>query len=105
MLANTHYQRFAITIPESMATQISMACKAEGRNRSEFFREAVRYYMGAHNSARSPVFTPPAREMDALSAKDAELAKWAALVESEPVFTDVRAVSSDVNAIAGDALV
>jgi hypothetical protein len=88
------YQRFAISIPEGMAAQIEIACKSEGRNRSEFFREVVRDYMGTDNGERSPSY-----------AKDLKLAKWAAIVESDPVFADVRAVSSDVNAIAGEAVV
>jgi hypothetical protein len=46
-----HYQRFAISIPAPMATQIEEVCKVEGRNRSEFFREAVRFYM---NAGRTP---------------------------------------------------
>lgn len=128
MTTITNYQRLSITIPDGMATQIDKACKIEGRNRSEFFREAVRHYMGTHNGERSPSFIVPAGEavraaspfhafngveikrpsmyggID-MSAKDAELAKWAALVESDPVFADVRAVSSDVNAIAGEAVV
>ena len=46
-MASTPYQRFAITVPERLATQIEHACELEGRNRSEFFREAVRFYFAA----------------------------------------------------------
>lgn len=46
-MATTPYQRFAITMPKRLADQIDSACEAEGRNRSEFFREAVRLYFAA----------------------------------------------------------
>ncbi len=41
------YERIAITMPERMAEEINRACEVEGRNRSEFIREAVRYYFAA----------------------------------------------------------
>ena len=44
-MANPLYHRFAITVPERMAAQIDSICELEGRNRSEFFREAVRVYL------------------------------------------------------------
>jgi metal-responsive CopG/Arc/MetJ family transcriptional regulator len=46
-MASTPYQRFAITVPERLASQIEHICEAEGRNRSEFFREAVRVYFAS----------------------------------------------------------
>ena len=53
------YQRFAITIPEGMAAQIEQACKLEGRNRSEFFREAVRLYFADKFGSNTPQFIIP----------------------------------------------
>ncbi len=59
-MATTPYQRFAITVPERMATQIDTICEAEGRNRSEFFREAVRTYLTV--KSRGPQFLMPTGE-------------------------------------------
>jgi hypothetical protein len=56
-MANSPYQRFAITVPDRMATQIDSICEAEGRNRSEFFREAVRVYFAT--KSREPQFLMP----------------------------------------------
>jgi Ribbon-helix-helix protein, copG family len=120
-MKSTHYQRFAISVPASMAIQIEDACKSEGRNRSEFFREAVRHYIGTHNGNRTPSslspistlqpFTQRGTTADAAydglkdhAAKDQELARWAQMVEIDPVFADVRAVSSDVNNVAGESI-
>lgn len=58
-MQNSSYQRFAITVPSGMATQIDELCRLEGRNRSEFFREAVRFYVGARRSAQTPTFVMP----------------------------------------------
>lgn len=55
------YQRFAITIPGGMAAQIEQVCKLEGRNRSEFFREAVRAYFAGKFGSVTPQFYPPGR--------------------------------------------
>ncbi|MDE2260862.1 MAG: CopG family transcriptional regulator [Betaproteobacteria bacterium] len=44
-MATPPCHRFAITVPERMAAQINTICEVEGRNRSEFFREAVRVYL------------------------------------------------------------
>lgn len=44
-MPNTPFQRIAITVPTLLATQIDAICASEGRNRSEFFREAVRSYL------------------------------------------------------------
>ena len=56
------YQRFAITIPESMAAQIEQVCKLEGRNRSEFFREAVRAYFSVKFGGKTAQFVTPAAD-------------------------------------------
>lgn len=61
-MANLHYQRFAISIPAPMATQIEEVCKVEGRNRSEFFREAVRFYMSAGRPQQLPQLVMPKNE-------------------------------------------
>lgn len=53
------YQRFAITVPSGMAAQIEDMCKLEGRNRSEFFREAVRLYISSKFSGKVPHFVMP----------------------------------------------
>jgi Arc/MetJ-type ribon-helix-helix transcriptional regulator len=124
-MQNNHYQRFAISIPEGMAVQIKAVCQSEGRNRSEFFREAVRHYIGTYDSSRAssrmmpkslrtderfmPVADVQGRGYSAYeslsdkASKDHELEMWAKMVETDPAFADVRAVSDDVNAIAGEA--
>ena len=55
-MQNNAYQRFAISMPAGMATQVDEACRLEGRNRSEFFREAVRHYMTAKLANKAPQF-------------------------------------------------
>ena len=124
-MQNNHYQRFAISIPQSMAVQIEAVCQLEGRNRSEFFRQAVRHYMGIYDGNRaSPRLMPHVQRSDQRSqssteptsrgycaidnardkaSQDHALEMWANIVETDPVFADVRAVSDDVNAIAGEA--
>jgi Ribbon-helix-helix protein, copG family len=123
-MQNNHYHRFAISIPEGMAIQIKAVCQSEGRNRSEFFREAVRHYIGAYDSNRASArlrpapFRTDARLMPNLetqsrsysadeslsdkASKDRELEMWAKMVETDPMFEDVRSVSDDVNAVAGE---
>lgn len=59
-MAHSHYHRFAITVPERMAAQIDGICETEGRNRSEFFREAVRVYLSS--KSREPQFLMPTSE-------------------------------------------
>lgn len=56
------YQRFAISMPAGMATQVDEACRIEGRNRSEFFREAVRQYMTVRLASKAPQFAMPGEE-------------------------------------------
>ena len=58
------YQRFAITIPGGMAAQIEQVCKLEGRNRSEFFREAVRAYFADKFGSVTPQFVLPATDQE-----------------------------------------
>ena len=58
------YQRFAITIPGGMAAQIEQVCKLEGRNRSEFFREAVRAYFAGKFGSVTPQFVLPAADQE-----------------------------------------
>ncbi len=60
-MAHTPYHRFAITIPERLASQIEDACEAEGRNRSEFFREAVRFYFAA-KAGKAQLLMPSSEE-------------------------------------------
>ena len=60
IMAHSHYHRFAITVPERMAVQIDDICETEGRNRSEFFREAVRIYLAS--KSREPQFLMPTSE-------------------------------------------
>jgi metal-responsive CopG/Arc/MetJ family transcriptional regulator len=64
------YQRVAISLPSTMATMIDQTCKAEGRNRSEFFREAARHYIstrarGVNTLQSAPAFVLPTAAQDA----------------------------------------
>jgi hypothetical protein len=61
-MPNSRYQRFAISIPAPMATQIESVCQREGRNRSEFFREAVRFYMNAGRAPQPPQLVIPSND-------------------------------------------
>ena len=61
-MQTTAYQRFAISMPAGMATQVDEACRVEGRNRSEFFREAVRHYMTAKLANKARQFVMPAAD-------------------------------------------
>jgi Arc/MetJ-type ribon-helix-helix transcriptional regulator len=54
-MQNTAYQRFAISMPAQMAAQIEELCQRDGRNRSEFFREAVRHYIKAERASSTAV--------------------------------------------------
>ena len=71
-----HYQRFAISIPATMATQIEEVCKVEGRNRSEFFREAVRFYMNAGRAPQPPQFVMPTNEEERKDKPFRLFAEW-----------------------------
>ena len=63
-MPNPDYQRFAISIPSLMATQIEEACKVDGRNPSEFFCEAVRFYMDASRPSQARQWVMPGNEED-----------------------------------------
>lgn len=58
------YQRFAITIPGGMAAQIEQVCILEGRNHSEFFREAVRAYFAGKFGSVTPQFILPVADLE-----------------------------------------
>ena len=73
-MANIPYQRFAITVPERLASQIEHACQAEGRNRSEFFREAVRVYFAV--KSREPQFLMPTGEEERVENPFHTFAEW-----------------------------
>ena len=60
-MTHTPYHRFAITVPERLASKIEHACEVEGRNRSEFFREAVRFYFAA-KEAKPQLLLPSSEE-------------------------------------------
>ena len=92
-MSQTSYQRFTITVPDSMASQIEQVCRDEGRNRSELFREAFRVYL-THSQDRLAT----EREKDRL------LEQWAHMVETEPGFEDVRAVSDVADGVASEAV-
>jgi len=125
-MAQLAYHRFTITVPDNMAEQIEQVCTKEGRNRSELFREAFRLYFSSGQTTRSaPVAATPERKEDPFrlfwpewgsksdqvydrlaveSEKDRLLEQWAQMVETEPGFEDVRAVSGAVDAVAGESL-
>ncbi len=54
-LGKQPYNRFAISMPASMADDIRALCQRESRSHSEFFREAVRAYLHQRQSMPSPV--------------------------------------------------
>ena len=47
-----------------MAAQIEQVCKLEGRNRSEFFREAVRTYFAGRFGSTAAQFVLPAADQE-----------------------------------------
>lgn len=73
-MASTPYQRFAITVPERLATQIEHICEAEGRNRSEFFREAVRVYLAS--KSRAPQLLMPTSEEERIDNPCHVFTEW-----------------------------
>lgn len=120
-MAQLATHRYTITVPDNMAKLIEKVCAQEGCNRSELFREAFRVYLstGAHTANSAPrmedplrLFWPewsskndPAYDRLALeSEKDRLLEQWAQMAESAPGFEDVRAVSGNVNAVAGESI-
>ena len=76
-----------------MASQIEQVCRDEGRNRSELFREAFRVYL-THSQDR----------LATESEKNRLLEQWAHIVETEPGFEDVRAVSDAADGVASEAV-
>lgn len=79
-MASTPYQRFAITVPERLATQIEHICEAEGRNRSEFFREAVRVYLAA--KSREPQLLMPTGEEERVDNPFHAFTEWGSDADS-----------------------
>ena len=85
-MANTPYHRFAITVPERLAAQIEQACEIEGRNRSEFFREAVRVYFAT--KSREPQFLMPTREEEHLNNPFHVFTEWNS--EADSIYDTLR---------------
>ena len=79
-MPSTPYQRFAITVPESLASQIERACEEEGRNRSEFFREAVRVYFASRS--RAPRLLMPTGEDERADDPFHAFAEWNSAADS-----------------------
>ena len=87
-MSQAHFQRFAISIPAPMAAQIEEVCKIEGRNRSEFFREAVRFYMKAGRMQQAPQFVTPTNEDDRKDNPFRLFAEWDS--EADGVYDSLR---------------
>lgn len=85
-MASTPYQRFAITVPERLASQIEHTCEAEGRNRSEFFREAARVYLAA--KSRDPRLLMPTGEEEALDNPFHTFTEWNS--EADSIYDTLR---------------
>lgn len=85
-MANTPYLRFAITIPERLATQIERACEVEGRNRSEFFREAVRVYFAS--KSREPQLLMPTGEEERVDNPFHTFTEWNS--EADSIYDTLR---------------
>lgn len=85
-MASTPYQRFAITVPDRLASQIERACEVEGRNRSEFFREAVRFYFAA--KSREPQFLMPTSEEERVDNPFNTFTEWNS--EADSIYDTLR---------------
>ena len=85
-MANAPYQRFAITVPERLAVQIEHACEIEGRNRSEFFREAVRVYFAT--KLREPQLFMPTGQEERIDNPFHTFTEWNS--ESDSVYNSLR---------------
>ena len=85
-MANPLYQRFAITVPERLATQIEHACAAEGRNRSEFFREAARTYLAL--KASGPQLLMPNSEQEQVDNPFHTFTEWNS--EADSIYDTLR---------------
>lgn len=122
-MAQLATHRYTITVPDNLAKLIEKVCAQEGRNRSELFREAFRVYLntstGKHTVDSAPRKEDPFRlfwpewsskndqvydRLAVESEKDRLLEQWAQMVETAPGFEDVRAVSGNVDAIAGESI-
>ena len=120
-MAQLATHRYTITVPDNLAKLIEKVCAQEGRNRSELFREAFRVYLsaGTHGANSAPRMEDPFRlfwpewsskndqvydRLATESEKDRLLEQWAQMVETTPGFEDVRAVSGNVNAVAGESI-
>jgi hypothetical protein len=120
-MAQLATHRYTITVPDNLAKLIEKVCAQEGRNRSELFREAFRVYLSTrtHTANSAPRKEDPFRlfwpewsskndqaydRLAVESEKDRLLEQWAQMVETAPGFEDVRAVSGNVNAIAGESI-
>ncbi len=86
LMASTPYQRFAISVPERLASQIERACEVEGRNRSEFFREAARAYLAA--KSRGPQFLMPTSEEEQVDNPFHTFTEWNS--EADSVYDTLR---------------
>lgn len=85
-MAHSHYHRFAITVPERMAVQIDAICETEGRNRSEFFREAVRIYLASKSS--EPKFLMPTSEEERKDNPFLTFTEWSS--EADSIYDTLR---------------
>lgn len=120
-MPNVAYHRIAITVPFNLSTLVDMECKAEGRNRSEFFREAVRFYINTKHGAAptssnhtqtnaamgGTLQSRPATVIETLSKQqstDQELMHWAQVIETDPMYADIRAITEEIDAVAGESL-
>ena len=120
-MAQLATHRYTITVPDTLAKLIEKVCAQEGRNRSELFREAFRVYLstGTHTADSTSRKEDPFRlfwpewssrndqvhdRLSVESEKDRLLEQWAQMVETAPGFEDVRAVSGNVNDVAGETI-
>ncbi|MEJ7137726.1 CopG family ribbon-helix-helix protein [Amphibiibacter pelophylacis] len=104
-MAQFETHRYTITVPDTLARQIEQACVEEGRNRSELLREAFRFYLS--NGPRQMTYArqgPAQERLKVEEDKDRLLEQWALMVESAPGFESIRAVSGDVDSVAGEPI-
>lgn len=85
-MTSTPYLRFAITVPERLAAQIEHICEAEGRNRSEFFREAVRVYLAS--KSREPQILMPTGEEERVDNPFHTFTEWHS--EADSIYDTLR---------------
>lgn len=65
--------RVMISLPETFLAEIDRHARAEQRNRSEFFRKAVRFYIRAQEGKLSPGQLPGVQEAVSLQQQLAAL--------------------------------